>query len=214
MNQSARLGRIRFAALALFAVLGALCPAAEPTRFVFIADSGNEDSAPGPERKVAAMIKVWKPDFIVAAGDLAYEKGSDEENVFKGDPIACYGEYIKSSAEDPDGTKTRFFPALGNHEYTYAGGGTDSKRLKFYEQTFAVPPGGDGHHYYEVAKGPVRIFILDSKRRRAGTDGKPDESNMNGSKSRSKKPVRSGSLSCTTIPRGPRANRMTTTRRS
>jgi hypothetical protein len=87
MNQSARFGRIRYAALALFAVLGALCPAAEPTHFVFIADSGNEDSRPGSERKVAAMIKAWNPDFIVAAGDLAYEKGKDEENVFKGDPL-------------------------------------------------------------------------------------------------------------------------------
>src|SRR4051812_41786491 len=58
-------------------------PAAEPTRFVFIADSGNGDSRPGTERKVAAMIKAWNPDFIVAAGDLAYEKGANNENVFK-----------------------------------------------------------------------------------------------------------------------------------
>ena len=164
MNQSARLGRIRFAVLALFVVLGASCPGAEPTRFVFIADSGNEDSSPGTERKVAAMIKAWNPDFIVSAGDLAYEKGSDTKNVFKGDPIACYGDYIKSPAEDPDGSKTRFFPALGNHEYTYQGGGTNKKRLEFFKKTFAVPPGEGGHHYYEVAKGPVRIFILDSNK--------------------------------------------------
>jgi hypothetical protein len=164
MNQSARLGGIRLTALALFGVLGALCPAAEPTRFVFIADSGNEDSSPGTERKVATMIKAWTPDFIVVAGDLAYEKGSDGENVFKGDPISCYGDYIKSPADDSDGTQTRFFPALGNHEYSYAGGGTDPKRLKFYEETFAVPPSEGGHHYYEVAKEPVRIFILDSNK--------------------------------------------------
>jgi hypothetical protein len=167
MNQSARLGRIRFTALALFAVLVALCPAAEPTRFVFIADSGNADPSPGTERKVAAMIKAWNPDFIVAAGDLAYEKGSGGENVFKGDPISCYGDYIKSPADDPDGTQTRFFPALGNHEYSYVGGGTDPKRLKSYEETFAVPSGEGGHHYYEVAKGPVRIFILDSNKEKS-----------------------------------------------
>src|SRR5262249_15258166 len=138
--------------------LGALCPAAEPTRFVFIADSGNEDSSPGTERKVAAMIRAWNPDFIVAAGDLAHEKGSDEQNVVKGDPITRYGHYIKSPTNDPDGTKTRFFPALGNHEYSYIGG-TDPKRLKLYEESFAVPPSEGGQ---EVAKGPVRIFILDS----------------------------------------------------
>ena len=45
------------------------------------------------------MIKAWNPDFIVAAGDLAYEKGSGEENVFKGDPISCYRDYIKSAAD-------------------------------------------------------------------------------------------------------------------
>jgi hypothetical protein len=138
--------------------------AAEPTRFVFIADSGNEDSGAGTEKKVADMIKAWKPEFIVAAGDLAYEKGSDTVNVFKGDPITCYGDYIKSPAEDPKGTKTRFFPALGNHEYTAAGGGTNPTRLKFYAETFAVPPGEGGHHYYEVAMGPVHIFILDSNK--------------------------------------------------
>jgi hypothetical protein len=155
---------IRFAAMALFVLLGTFNVGAEPIRFVFIADSGNEDSHSGTESDVAAMIKAWNPDFIVAAGDLAYEKGSDTENVFKGDPIACYGDYIKSPAEDPDGTKTRFFPALGNHEYNYAGGNTNPKRLKFYEETFAVPGGEGGHHYYEVARGPVRIFILDSNK--------------------------------------------------
>lgn len=148
----------------LLIALAQVCSAAEPTRFVFIADSGSGDSAPGTERKVAAMIKAWDPDFIVAAGDLAYKKGSATENVFKGDPIVCYGDFIKSPAEDPDGSRTRFFPALGNHEYTYEGGGTDPKRLQHYKETFAVPPGEGGHHYYEVTKGPVRIFVLDSNR--------------------------------------------------
>jgi hypothetical protein len=164
MSRSAGLSRIRFAVFALAVLLAASGLRAEPTRFVFIADSGNESSSPGTERQVAAMIKAWNPDFIVAAGDLAYEKGSDTDNVFKKDPIDCYGDYIQSPAQDPDGTKTRFFPALGNHEYSYAGGGTNATRLKLYGQTFAVPPGEGGYHYYEVARGPVRIFILDSNK--------------------------------------------------
>ncbi len=54
----------------------------------------------------------WNPDFIVAAGNVAYEKGSDKVNVFKGDPISCDGDYIRSPSEGPDASKTRFFPAL------------------------------------------------------------------------------------------------------
>ena len=124
-------GTSRLAAIASL-ILGASSSAAEPARFVFIADSGNADSGAGTEQKVAAMIKAWKPDFIVAAGDLAYEKGSDKVNVFKGDPLTCYGDFIQSPAQDPEGMKTRFFPVLGNHEYSYAGGGTDAKRLQFF----------------------------------------------------------------------------------
>ena len=85
MSDSAGLRQIRFAIFALSVLLPVSGARAEPTRFVFIADSGNESSSPGTERHVAAMIKAWNPDFIVAAGDLAYEKGSDTENVFKKD---------------------------------------------------------------------------------------------------------------------------------
>ena len=108
------------------------------------------------------MINAWKPDLIVSAGDLAYENDTPTANVFKGDPIACYGDYIQSPAEDPDGTKTRFFSAMGNHEYSHDGGSSDATRLKHYQQTFAIPPGEGSYHYFEVLRGPVRFFFLDS----------------------------------------------------
>ena len=142
-------------------------PAQEPTRIVFVGDTGNEGVSSGTELKVGQMVKTWGPAFVVAAGDLAYEKTSDKENIFRGDPVKCYGDFIKTPAEDPDGSKTRFYPALGNHEYSFIGGNTDQKRLEQYQQAFALPrlDGAlqeGGMHYYEVAKDAVRIFILDS----------------------------------------------------
>lgn len=145
-------------AVALLLCVGA---AAEPVRFAVIGDFGAEKGA-GSESKVAAMVKAWKPDFIVTVGDNAYSDHNGHQNAFQKDVLSYYGDYIKSPVDDPDGTQTRFFPTLGNHDYAGPGGGIFQPRFEAYQKAFAVPKGPGGHHYYEFARGPVRFFALDS----------------------------------------------------
>ena len=129
-------------------------------RFAIIGDYGEQNGDFPKELGVPAFVNAWKPDFIVTLGDNAYS--NHDENAFKEDVLDYYGNYIQSNAEDPDGTKTRFYPVLGNHDYNVSGGGVSSARVAAYEAAFAVPSGPGGHHYYQFAVAGVRFFMLDS----------------------------------------------------
>lgn len=127
-----------------------------------IGDYGVEGGDSPEEEKVPRLVKAWEPDFIVTLGDNAYSDHNETQNAFQVDVLDFYGEYVKSSAADPAGTATRFFPALGNHDYAAAGSGVFEARVAAYRAAFAVPAGPGGHHFYEFARGPVRFFVLDS----------------------------------------------------
>lgn len=133
-----------------------------PVRFAVIGDFGSENGSFPLEGKVPEFVKKWDPDFIVSLGDSAYSDHSDKQNAFKVDVLDFYQNYIKTPADDPKGNDTRFFPALGNHDYHASGGGVFPARFAAYQAMFAVPAGPGGHHYYEFARGPVRLFVLDS----------------------------------------------------
>jgi len=89
------------------------------TRFAVIGDYGLSKN---PERDVANLVKSWDPDFIITVGDNNYPDGAFEtidENIGQ-----YYQEYIYPyTGEFGDGSEVnRFFPTLGNHDWTTDGG--------------------------------------------------------------------------------------------
>lgn len=122
---------------------------AEPVRFAVVGDYG----AAGPaEARVAALVKGWKPDFILTAGDNNYPSGSAETidanigQYFRQFICPYKGRYGAGSSSN------RFFPVLGNHDW-YTEGATP------YLDYFELP---GNERYYDVSWGPVQIFALDS----------------------------------------------------
>jgi tartrate-resistant acid phosphatase type 5 len=153
--------RLACRSVATWLVFTAVVASGKNVRFAVIGDYGihNEE-----ERRVAAMVQAWRPDFILTVGDNAYDEHTSQQDAFQWDVGTYYSNYIVRSSWDPYARRTRFFPSLGNHDYNYSGPGVDPVRLAAYERAFAVPPGPGGHHYYEFARGPVRFFALDSNK--------------------------------------------------
>lgn len=125
------------------------CGEAPAQRFVIIGDYG----ASGPEEaKVAALAHDLKPDFIITTGDNNYPLGAAEtidENVgrYFHDLIAPYqGKFGQGAKENA------FFPSLGNHDWYSLG-------ARPYLDFFSLP---DNERYYEVVRGSVQLFALDS----------------------------------------------------
>lgn len=160
----------RWVAICLF-FTAAVALAQTNVRFAVIGDYGGQSTQ---EARVAAMIRNWGPDFILTVGDNAYSDHNPDHDAFQADVVTYYGDYIVKPSDDPEGTRTRFFPSLGNHDYRRGGGGITPERLAAYGRTFAVPAGPGGFHYYEFAKGPVRFFALDSNKGTFWDGWKPD----------------------------------------
>jgi tartrate-resistant acid phosphatase type 5 len=127
-----------------------------PTTFAILGDYGDG----GPNEPLAAgMIHDWDPDYIVTTGDNAYGSTPYDEAVGRwySDYIGGYeGSYGAGSAVN------RFFPSLGNHDFTDAG-------LENYLAYFDLPGAGyrstsGNERYYDVVLGPVHWFIVDSHR--------------------------------------------------
>jgi hypothetical protein len=122
------------------------------TRFAVIGDYG---LAGKPESDVADLIKSWDPEFIITTGDNNYRVGSPEtidENIgqYFHEFIYPYkGEYGKGADIN------RFFPSLGNHDWTRNG-------PKPYLDYFELP---GNERYYEFVWGPVHFFAIDSDSR-------------------------------------------------
>ena len=121
-------------------------------RFVVIGDYG---LAGEPEADVANLVKGWDPDFIITTGDNNYPDGKPEtvdENIgqYFHDYIYPYlGEYGEGSDVN------RFFPTMGNHDWSITGG-------KTYWDYFTLP---GNERYYDFIWGPTHFFALDSDSR-------------------------------------------------
>jgi hypothetical protein len=122
------------------------------TRFAVIGDFG---LAGQPEADVAALVKSWQPELIITTGDNNYPDGAAEtidENVgqYFHEFIYPYkGEY------GPGADVNRFFPTLGNHDWT-----TDKAQAHF--DYFELP---GNERYYDFVWGLVHFFAVDSDSR-------------------------------------------------
>ena len=122
----------------------------EPIRFAVIGDYGSA----GPDAlAVAELVKSWEVEFIVTVGDNNYPNGEAEtidENIgqYYHDYIGGYlGEFGQGSPE------LRFFPSIGNHDWNARAG------FEPYLAYFSLP---GNERYYDVVRGAVHLFILNS----------------------------------------------------
>jgi hypothetical protein len=121
------------------------------TRFAAFGDYGNRAGTP----LVAQLVKALDVDFIITTGD----------NVYGDEPIdgqigRYYSDYIGNytGAYGPGSPTHRFFPALGNHDYSDEAGGTNASAYLSY---FTLP---GNERYYDFVQGPVHFFVLNSNR--------------------------------------------------
>ena len=130
---------------------------ADSITFVAFGDYGDNNEN---ERQVADLVHNLNPDFIITTGDNNYPNGSVRtivKNIGK-----YYGNYIYNydapSNQQCYGMaqfegKNRFFPTLGNHDYTGIQG-----RIP-YLNYFTLP---GNEIYYDFIWGPVHFYALDS----------------------------------------------------
>ncbi len=128
---------------ASLAVVGSSASAQDSIRFAAFGDYGPDGNGTGATA-VAALVNDIGPDFIISLGDQCY--GSKP-------PIAMqvgkpYGQWVA------DG---RFWPSLGNHEYSDGCGG--GSRASGYRAYFTLP---NNERYYDIVIGPVHFFVLNS----------------------------------------------------
>lgn len=119
--------------------------------FAVIGDFG---LAGQPLLDVSNLIKSWNPDFIVTVGDNNYPDGAADTI---DDNIGQYfHEYIyQYSGKYGNGSPTmRFYPALGNHDWSANG---PEPLINYFGRK-------NVQNYYDFIRGPVHFFILDSDR--------------------------------------------------
>jgi tartrate-resistant acid phosphatase type 5 len=119
------------------------------TRFAVIGDYGSA----GPiEQSVAELVTAFGPEFILTLGDNNYPLGEASTidfniGLFYHAFIAPYAGHFGCG-----GTRNRFFPALGNHDWYSSG-------ARPYLDYFSLP---GNERYYDVAWGDVHVFAVDS----------------------------------------------------
>jgi tartrate-resistant acid phosphatase type 5 len=118
-------------------------------RFAVIGDFGANTPT---EAAVSALVKGWKPDFVITTGDNNYPNGeasSIDENIGK-----FYAEFIGNyhGKFGPGSAVNRFWPSPGNHDWVARG-------LLPYLEYFTLP---GNERYYDVAIGLVHLYALDS----------------------------------------------------
>ena len=128
---------------------GAPSDCAGEVRLAVIGDFGH---AGQPEADVAALVDRWGVDFIVTVGDNNYVNGTArtiDRNIGQ-----YYQAYIHPYKGDygPGAAENRFFPALGNHDWSRGS-------IEPYLDYFTLP---GNERYYDLHRGPVQIFVLDS----------------------------------------------------
>ena len=100
-------------------------------RFAVIGDFGvglNEN-----EGKVAALVRSWNPEFIIALGDNRY--GTVDYDSAVGQHFCEFLSETETSSNcsGDEALSSAFFPSLGNHDYTDGGG------LDEYLANFTLP---------------------------------------------------------------------------
>ena len=143
--------------------------AAAPTVFAVVGDYGTDNSN---EAAVTNLVGSWSPSLIATVGDNFYNDAIDA-----GDTGNKYhesvGKYFCSYLKDVAGTSTcpngsasanRFFPAMGNHDYSDA-----TPAPGTYTDYFTLPGAGitsnntsGNERYYDFVEGPVHFFVLNS----------------------------------------------------
>lgn len=141
------------------------------TSFIAMADFGTQYSTPRVVRDRIAMRDgsgnfMYPHDFILGAGDLAYNAGTYQEynqNFFG----QMSGKYNGSDMTG-DGTNSilasvPYLPALGNHDYAQLVTNTPSA----YLSSFSLPvpagiPAQDNERYYSIDDGAAHIVSIDA----------------------------------------------------
>jgi tartrate-resistant acid phosphatase type 5 len=141
--------RARNLLLAIVLLPSAASAQTNTIRFAAFGDFGN---GPGADA-VAALVKNQSPAFIVTTGDNCYGNAV---------PIATqvgnkYGAFVSGG---------RFFPALGNHEYSDVCAGTNASGYLSY---FKLP---NNERYYDFVRGPVHFFALNANGGTREPDGR------------------------------------------
>jgi len=131
------------------------------TRFAAIGDYGLNNVTEG---NVSALVNSWAPEYVITLGDNSYGNNDIDDNIGQ-----FYANYIGnySGAYGPGSPTTRFFPSIGNHDYT------DGAGISAYLNYFNLPPGpAADERYYDFVRGPVHFFVIDSNP--TGTGAKVD----------------------------------------
>jgi hypothetical protein len=120
--------------------------------FAVIGDYGSGEVAAAD---VASLVHSWRVDFIITTGDNNYPNG--EAETIDWNIGQFYQAYIADykGAFGPGADRNRFFPTLGNHDWT-----TDQAQP--YLDYFTLP---GNERYYDFTWGPVHFFALNSDSR-------------------------------------------------
>ncbi len=136
----------------------AIFEALEPRRllahFAVVGDF-SVDNQTAPTRDVANLVKGWNPDFIATVGDNNYPDGAAatiDANVGQ-----WYHAYISPYSGSYGGGASggnKFFPAIGNHDWSVNSGGYTP-----YLNYFSLP---GNERYYTTVQGNVQLFVVNS----------------------------------------------------
>jgi tartrate-resistant acid phosphatase type 5 len=138
--------------------------------FAVIGDYGMGDAN---ESAVARLVQSWRPAFVVTTGDDYYGpaggSGSARYDNSTGKDYCAFLAGITTTGSycpQPGPAATnRFFPALGNHDYSDAGvaDGLPATYLNYFNLPGAgLANSSDNERYYDFVQGPVHFFVLNS----------------------------------------------------
>ena len=132
------------------------------TEIAFIGDFGGDTPA---QADVANLIDSWKPNFIVTVGDNRY--GIADLDLAVGKYYCDYLHRAQPGPHCPSGGTTnrnRFFPTVGNHDYS------DGNGIQDYLDYFRIPGHLAGSSntsgtelYYDFTLGSVHFISLNSE---------------------------------------------------
>jgi len=140
-------------------LLAAVDPNQDPADRVRFAAIGDYGAGCCDAAAVASLVTSLAPDFLITTGDNRYINDIDQAvGQFYSAYIGNYqGEFGTGSAIN------RFFPAVGNHDYSEFGG-IDVHLGYFSLPGGAVPSTGTSgnERYYDFIEGPVHFFVINS----------------------------------------------------